>query len=199
MRVMFWMPILVMVLCLLYFMYLTSHQTLDIILALPTFEFLIVPFSSWWILYLFYDYYEENALEVLLSYPITEYEHGFFRISFFTALYTIATLSLIGYIAAFSEAKFTLLLLQYVPQYVFFASLSFLCMALFRNIGVALTVIAFYTATEFLTAGQLLPWFHVFYHNQSLLDVHQIASKSVLSLALGLLFIKLGGYFLKRI
>ena len=92
MRVMFWIPFIMMVLCLFYFIYLTSNQTLDVLLALPTFEFIVVPLSSLWIIYLFYDYYENDALEVLLSYPVSEYEHGFYRIILFTTFYTISTL-----------------------------------------------------------------------------------------------------------
>ncbi|MFB1050510.1 hypothetical protein [Paraliobacillus sp. JSM ZJ581] len=199
MRGMFWVPLIAIILCFLYFIYLTSNQTLDVLLALPTFEFIIVPLSSWWITYLFYDYYENHALEVLLSYPVSEAEHGFFRILFFILLYTLSTLFLIGYIVMFSDASLSLLLLQYVPQYLFFAGLSFLCMTLFQNIGVALTVLAFYTATEFLTGGQLIPWYHVFFYNEDFLDFSQIVNKSVFTLAIGLILIKLGGYFLKNI
>ena len=198
MRGMFWIPFVVMIFCLLYFIYLTSNQTLDILLALPVFEFIIVPLSSWWIIYLFYDYYENHALEVLLSYPVSEAEHGFFRILFFIFLYTIVTLFLMGYIVLFSDASLLLLLLQYVPQYFFFAGLSFLCMTLFQNIGVTLTVIAFYTATEFLTGGHLIPWYHVFFYHQQLLDLYQVVNKSIVTFILGLLFIKLGGYFLRN-
>lgn len=199
MRVMFWIPFFVMVLCLLYFMYLTSNQTLDVLLALPTFEFIIVPLSSWWIIYLFYDYYENDALEVLLSYPISEYEHGFFRIIFFTILYTLSTLFLMGYMTMFSDASLFLLLLQYVPQYLFFVGLSFLCMTLFQNIGIALTIMAFYTATEFLTGGQLIPWYHVFFYNEMLLTFDEIFNKSVITLMIGLILIKFGGYFLRKV
>lgn len=199
MRGIFWIPFVVMMLCLLYFIYLTSDQTLDVLLALPVFEFIVVPLSSWWIIYLFYDYYENHALEVLLSYPVSEAGHGFFRILLFTFLYTIVTLFLMGYLVLFSDASLLLLLLQYVPQYFFFAGLSFLCMTLFQNIGVTLTVIAFYTATEFLTGGHLIPWYHVFFFNEDLLTSSQIVNKSVFTLALGLILIKLGGYFLKNI
>lgn len=198
MRVMFWIPIVVMILCLLYFMYLTSNQLLDVLLALPAFEFIIVPLASWWIIYLFYDYYEHDALEVLLSYPVSEFQHGFYRIILFTLFYIIATIPLMGYIAMFSDANLPLLLLQYVPQYLFFAGLSFLCMTLFHNIGVALTVIAFYTATEFLTYGQLIPWYHVFFYNEQPLDFYQIVNKSIITFIIGLLLIKLGGYFLRK-
>lgn len=199
MRGMFWPPVIVTVLCLLYFIYLTSNQTLDLLMALPVIEFIVVPLSSWWIVYLFYDYYENNALEILLSYPISTDEHGFFRIIFFTMLYTIQSLILMGYMVMFSEASLSLLLLQYVPQYLFFVGLSFLCMTLFHNVGVTLTVIAFYTATEFLTGGELTPWYHVFFYNEALLSFEQLIIKSILTLLIGLLLIKFGGYFLRKI
>lgn len=199
MRMMFWIPFIVMILCLFYFIYLTSDQTLDVLLALPTFEFIIVPLSSWWIIYLFYDYYENHALELLLSYPVSEPEHGFFRILSFIFFYTIATLFLMGYIVMFSDASLSLLLLQYVPQFLFFAGVSFLCMTLFQNIGVVLTIIAFYTATEFLTGGQLIPWYHVFFYNEMLLGFDQIFNKSIITLIIGLLLIKFGGYFLRKV
>lgn len=196
---MFWIPFIMFTLCLLYFIYLTSDRSLDLILALPAFEFIVVPFSSWWIIYLFYDYYENHALEVLLSYPISEAKHGLVRILFFIILYTALSLVLMLYIVFFSGTSLSLLLLQYVPQYLFFAGLSFLCMTIFKNVGVTMTLIAFYTTTEFLTEGDLIPWYHVFFYNKSLLNFYQIVNKSIITLLISLLLIKLGGYFLRNV
>ena len=66
-------------------------------------------------------------------------------------------------------------------------------MTLFRNVGITITIIGFYTATEFLTAGQLLPWYH-----ENILDFHQVFYKSMMTLIIGVVQIKLGGYMLKK-
>ncbi|MEH7367814.1 hypothetical protein V7153_27975, partial [Priestia megaterium] len=53
-------------------------------------EFVACPFAAWWSMYLFYDYYEERASEVLFSYPLSSFFHGIIRVTSFFILYLIA-------------------------------------------------------------------------------------------------------------
>lgn len=196
MGIMFWVPVVVMIISMIYFIYITD-SSIELKLAFPMLEFILVPFSSWWIIYLYYDYFDRDGLEILLSYPLTNAEHGLLRILLFIIFYTILSLFLFIYVSSNSSATLLVLLLQYIPQFLFFGGISFFLMTLFRNSSIAITIIAFYVTTEVLTKGQFIPWYHVFFANEVPLGINDVINKSILNLILSFLFIKMGGYGLK--
>lgn len=194
MGTMFWIPIAISIISFLYLMYI-SDPLMNLVLAYPYLEFLVVPFSSWWIIYLYYDYYENKGEEVLLSYPISKLQHGVVRVSAFFGLYLLSIFPLFVYIYISSSSVGILpLLLQFVPQVFFFCSLSFLLITLTKSTGVAITLVAFYVATEFLTKGTLIPWYHVFFFNEDQLEMSMLFNKSIVTLLISLLLLHIGGY-----
>lgn len=198
MGLMFFVPLFIITIAFFYFIYITD-TSINLIQAFPVVEFIVVPFSCWWIIYLFYDYYELKGGEILLSYPLSDNQHGLFRILLFNLIYLVPSLIVVVYITINSNAKFTLLILQYIPEFIFFSGLGFILITLFKNTSVVITIISFYVATEFLTNGQFLPWYHVFYINESPLNFYEVINKSIVNLAIGFLFIRLGEYFLRGV
>jgi len=196
MGIVFYVPILIVFLQLVY-IYTLSQTFIEPKIVLPMFEFILVPFASWWILYLFNDYYERGGGELLFSYPVTTSQHGFFRITFMFFLYTILAMILFLFISILGDFPIKYISLQFIPQFYFFCGLTFLFMTLFKNVSIVLTIIAFYVSTEFLTQGNLIPWYHVFFFNVEVLDFYTLINKSLLNLVLGFLFIYVGGLYLR--
>lgn len=193
----FLIPIVIYILTFMYLLYISS-PAIELKLALPIIEFIITPFSFWWTIYLFYDYFERNGAEILLHYPISIMQHGFYRILTLDLFYIFIICSLALYISLQTgmQSSLYLLLLQYIPQTLFFSGLGFFLMTLFKNIGISITVVAFYISTEFLTQGQLIPWYHAFFFNDSYLTLNELLSKSILNIIFFFLFVYVGGHFL---
>ncbi|WP_455920187.1 hypothetical protein [Priestia megaterium] len=53
-------------------------------------EFIACPFAAWWSMYLFYDYYEDRASEVLFSYPLSSFFDGIIRVTSFFIVFLVA-------------------------------------------------------------------------------------------------------------
>lgn len=199
MGIVFYIPIIVSILTFFYFIYLSKSDTkFDTALALPVIEFIIVPLVCIWILYIFYDYYENDGIELLLTYPLSNFEHGFIRIITFIILYIIFNLGLFIFISYETNASILLLIIQYMSQLIFISGLAFFLLTIFRNISISMTIVAFYVGTEFLTKGQLFPWYHVFFFNEKILNFYEVINKSILSIIIGLAFIIVGGDFLRN-
>ena len=58
MGIVFYIPIIISILTFVYFIHLSNSEPIfDKVIALPIMEFIIVPVSCLWVLYIFYDYY----------------------------------------------------------------------------------------------------------------------------------------------
>ncbi len=192
----FYVPIFIILLQFIY-LYWLSKSYIDFQLVMPMFEFFLVPFSCLWVLYLYNDYYESDGGEILFSYPLTTSQHGLLRILFMFTLYTLISLPLFIFVSLKGTVSIVPILLQFVPQFFFFCGLCFLLVTLFKSIGISLCIIAFYVAIEYLTNGEFLPLYHVFYFNVEILDFNILIERSIINCLFGLVFIYIGGRFLR--
>lgn len=199
MGIVFYIPIIISIVTFIYCIYLArSESTFNTTIALPLIEFLIIPLVSIWIVYIFYDYYENDGIELLLTYPLSNFEHGFIRIITFIILYIICNLGIFIFVAYKTNASIVILLVQYVAQLTFIGGIAFFLLAIFKNISISITIIAFYVGTEFLTNGELFPWYHVFFFNRSILNFYEVINKSIITIIIGIVFIIIGGDFLRN-
>ncbi|GAB4075231.1 hypothetical protein GCM10028778_27350 [Barrientosiimonas marina] len=149
-------------------------------------EYLIIPMSGWWIIYLFYDYFEEGLYDLLRSYPLTHWEHGFIRVNYFLVMYLLLlsiTITAIDMIMV--NAAFIPLFIQYFSEAIIFAYGSFLIVILTKNVSITIMVIGVYVATEVLTLGQVIPWYHVMFFNTSPLSIQETLGKGLLNISVG--------------
>lgn len=194
----FFIPILLSFFIIIFFLSI-NRPVVALELAIPVMEYLFVPFSCWWSIYLFYDYYEDFGSEVLFSYPLTKREHGIFRIGIFFLLYLILLLMNLT-ILDFLHPDFLLikLLLQFVPEIIFFTGLGSIIVNFLRSPMLSISFVSIYVAVEFLTKGNLLPLYHPFFSNtEPAHSIVELASKGVINTLLGLIFLKATNYFLE--
>ncbi|MGP7816527.1 hypothetical protein [Niallia sp. 01092] len=159
----FYLPILLQIIFL--FQMVLLDNKLNFIL-LKEMEFLVVPFSAWWIIFLYYDYFEEDGNTVLFTYPLTIFQHGILRVSIFTLLYEILLiidcliLNLIHY-----KNYFFNLLLPYLFQSLLYIAIAFFIVLFSKKVMVPIIVIGGYVSTEYLTGGNIIPFFHIITFN----------------------------------
>lgn len=196
MGVSFYVPIILTLFITIY-LFSISQPEISLVIALKLIEFLFVPFSSWWVIYLFYDYFEEDGGEILFSYPVSVINLGIARVMIFVLFYNILLLMVVAAIALNSQQEvFINLILQLAPQVIFFSGLAFSLMTFFKDIGISISFIAVYVVTELLSAGQVMPWYHVFFFNEIILDLGTMIPKSLLNTIIGILLFWFGHYFL---
>ncbi|MGL5415140.1 MAG: hypothetical protein ACRDAU_05735 [Clostridium sp.] len=163
---------------------------------LPSLEFLFAPGISIWIVYLFYDYYENKSLEIILSYPLKNRNCISDRVLSCTAIYMMP-LSLLVILSYFTDNNIALVFVQIIPQIIFFSGLATLITSLFKSTVVGLCSIIAYVSTEVLTHGELLPWYHVFYFNNTPLPLENLLLTSVINLILGISMIFISNMLLR--
>lgn len=184
----FFIPIIIIILSILHLFYQMKVLGVETIGAIiPKLEFLVVPAISIWIMYLFYEYYENKSLEVLLSYPIKGKEHVFFKVITFIFIYILFIIPV--FILTFMMEDISSMILlsaQIIPQIIFLSGLLTVIITLTKNIGVGLSVIVGYTSIEFLTEGKLVSWYHLFYFNSNILNSEELFMRGIINVILGL-------------
>ncbi|MFT8310134.1 MAG: hypothetical protein ABF629_03130 [Sporolactobacillus sp.] len=176
--------------------YFFGDQTLPDIL-LHQMEFIIAPFSAWWISFLFYGYFEEGGSTFLFSYPLKTIEHGFFRVLLFFLAYVVLIFvcSLLLAVRLY-HAPFIALFFQFVSEALVYTSLSFMIINLFKLIWVPLLFIGSYVSTEYLTGGQMIPYYHVMlFHPASIQS--SVFPQTLINLGISFIFFLTGHYYLK--
>jgi len=163
-----------------------------------TLEFMITPLSSWWIAFLFYEYYEKEMDKLLFSYPVSIFKHGIWRVSVFLFGYLFLFTILLATVSLVGKGSFIVLFVQYIPLTILFAGFTFLVVAVLKNIFAPLIMIIFYITTEYFTKGELFPWYHAMFFNVAPLDLEDVWLKSVINLCLAIIFIILGHIFLVK-
>ncbi|MCM3537994.1 hypothetical protein [Priestia endophytica] len=183
----FYVPFFVMVLSLVFFITDTSDNRLQH--ASRLLEFFVCPFSAWWSLYLFLDYYEDHTLEVLLSYPISAFFHGLLRVGSFLVLFLIPFLLLlwVASLKGYGTLKDNVIL--YIPQMLFYSSIGFFLSTLARNIILPLSGIIAYISLKYITLGNsLFPVYNVMSFSPDMIVTHEIIGHCGLNVLLVLVF-----------
>lgn len=161
-------------------------------------EFMITPLSSWWVAFLFYEYYEKEMDKLLFSYPVSTFQHGIWRVSVFLFGYLLLFTILLAIVSLVGKGSFIVLFVQYIPLTMLFAGFTFLAVVVLQNIFAPLILIVLYITTEYFTKGELLPWYHAMFFNELPLALEDVWLKSVINLSLAILFTTLGHVFLEK-
>ncbi|EIT86088.1 hypothetical protein A374_07201 [Fictibacillus macauensis ZFHKF-1] len=161
-------------------------------------EFLIAPFSVWWIAFLFYDYYEEKGDELLFSYPLKAREHGLLTLVVFGGFY-LALILLCSILLSLriSNSNMLLLFLQFGSQTVLYIGIAFSLVIISKKVMIPLLFVGVYVSTEFLTEGSILP-FHIMLFNQQSLAFNEIKINVLGNLLFGSVLLTMGHLILKR-
>ncbi len=73
-----------------------------------------------------------------------------------------------------------------------FATVGFLLVAIFRNVMVSIVMIATYVVTEYLTNGEVMPWYHAMAFVSSPFSFRDVMSKAIVNGGLAGFFLLLG-------
>ncbi|WP_394530754.1 hypothetical protein [Priestia aryabhattai] len=116
-------------------MYVTFSSSPDVIRYTSIIvEFVVCPFAAWWSMYLFYDYYEDQASEVLFSYPLSSFFHGIIRVTSFFIVFLVAFfIFLVTITIKHPDISLIDLSILYVPQTILYCYLGFTLMTLSRT------------------------------------------------------------------
>ncbi|PRT15851.1 hypothetical protein [Bacillus wiedmannii] len=149
-------------------------------------EFVVSPLACWWTIFLFYDYFEGNAEELIFSYPLTIYQHGLFRLIVFGVLYLIPFGICLLIISYLHKYPFLNMVIQYFSISIFLISLGFFLTVLFRSVITSLILIIVYVTIEFLTQGEIYIY-HAMLFNKESIPLENILTKSILNTILAIL------------
>lgn len=197
----FFIPIIIIVASIMHLFYqMKAFGVTGIGAIIPKLEFFIIPSIGIWVIYLFYEYYENNNLEVLLSYPIKDSDHTANKIFIFILLFLILLIPIfiLGVILG-GVNDVWLLIMQVVPQIIFVAGLITIITVICKNIGVGLSVLIGYTSIELLTEGKVMPWYHLFYFNTEVLGLEELIGKSIINIVFGVLFLIISIKMIRRL
>lgn len=165
---------------------------------IPSLEFTLPVFASWWSVFLFQDVLEEPGSETLFSYPISRWKLGITRVAIFYAGYLALILLLLLGLDQFSEKSvFLPLAIQYGSKSFFFAGLGFLAIVLTTDSGWALAIILVYTSTQLLTGGKVFSVLNIFLFNRKVLPISQLLSPAFFNIVAGVVLWILAQYLFK--
>ncbi|MFP7416772.1 hypothetical protein SFC65_24720 [Priestia filamentosa] len=194
----FYAPPILLLLSIVYVMFSSSvdaiHHTASLL------EFVICPFSAWWSIYLFLDYYEDMASEVLFSYPLSTFFHGIMRITSLLIFFLMGLLLLLFCITlkhpSISLGDISIL---YLPQAILYSYVGFTLMILSRNIIFPLLIIAGYLAIKYFTmGGNLFPVYNVMSFAIDMKLSSEFIRLGVQNLAIGIVFAVIGHVILSK-
>ncbi|MFE7062014.1 hypothetical protein ACFVAD_07665 [Sutcliffiella sp. NPDC057660] len=157
-------------------------------------EFIICPLIAWWTIYLYFDYYEGSAREILFSYPVSKAHHGILRVWTFLLLYSSLIILLFIHINfQFETFMVSTSLVQYLPQILMYSSISFLLVIIFKSIIPPIIIIVGYVISKYFTYGSpALPLYNIMYFNKEVLQLEDIVGKSLLNVLLSCIFYFVG-------
>lgn len=185
----FFLPLIVFLL----FMYqLAAYQGFSLYIY-NTLEFLIAPLACWWIIHLYDEYFEGGLHELLPSYPLSRWYHGISRVLPFILMYLLLLVGSLWMVHSVVENQDYAPLLVYVGTLsLLFATVGFLLVAIFRNVMVSIVMIATYVVTEYLTNGEVMPWYHAMAFVSSPFSFRDVMSKAIVNGVLSGFFLLLG-------
>jgi hypothetical protein len=158
-----------------------------------TLEFLIAPFACWWVIHLYDEYFAGGLHELLPSYPLPGRYHGIYRILPFILIYLLLLMGSLWVMHIIVENQYYIPLLIYAGTLsLLFAAFGFFLVVLFRNVMVSIAIIATYLVTEYLTNGEVMPWYHAIAFVSSPFSFRDVISKAMINGVLSIFFLLLG-------
>ncbi|GAB1763163.1 hypothetical protein [Priestia aryabhattai] len=163
-------------------------------------EFVVCPFAAWWSMYLFYDYYEDQASEVLFSYPLSSFFHGIIRVTSFFIVFLIAFfIFLVTITIKHPDISLIDLSILYVPQTILYCYLGFTLMALSRNIIFPLLILVAYIGMKYWTmGGSMFPLYNVMSFSVDMKVSGELITLSIKNIIIGLVLAFIGHLILSK-
>lgn len=163
-------------------------------------EFIICPLASWWCIYLFIDYYEENIEELLFTYPVKFFFHGVFRSLTFLIIYiSLVIISIIPISIRHEEVLWNILVIQFIPQCLLYGAIGFCLMVLTRNIVTPILFIMGYVAGKYFTGGSdLLPIYNIMFFGMET-SYQLLIQKATINICLTLILFLVGHLVMKKL
>ena len=163
-------------------------------------EFVACPFAAWWSMYLFYDYYEERASEVLFSYPLSSFFHGIIRVTSFFILYLIAFFTfLVTITIKHPDISLMDLSFLYVPQTILYCYLGFALMVLSRNILFPLLILVAYMGMKYWSmGGNMFPVYNVMSFSVDMQVSDELIALSIKNIIIGLILAIVGHLIMSK-
>lgn len=157
MGILFYIPIFVAAIILPFILLVPDNVQNHLFISL---EFIIVPISSWWSIYLVYYFYHQGAEEVLQHFFVKNLflNHLKFLGIFMGIIFILVILFSVRF-----NANFPSLFLLFTGQSILFSTLGLLLAVTFKDVQTAIVVLTLYTSTEIITYGELLPGLHLFF------------------------------------
>lgn len=171
----------------------------DVSRLIYTLQFLIAPFSCWWVIFLFQEYFEGGMDQLLPSYPLSKWEHGLIKSVLVIFIYFIITIIvLFATSMTVSGLMFGSLLVNHLSLSLLFSSIGFLLVTSTKNVVISLSVIAIYTVTEYMTRGSVIPWYHLFTFDITASRYGTIDFESVGNVLGSIIFFSVGQFILNK-
>jgi hypothetical protein len=182
-------------------MYVTFSSSLDVIRYTSIIvEFVVCPFAAWWSMYLFYDYYEDRASEVLFSYPLSSFFHGIIRVtSFFIVFLVTFFIFLVTITIKHPDISLMDLSILYVPQTILYCYLGFTLMVLSRNIIFPLLILVAYIGMKYWTmGGSMFPVYNVMSYSVDMKTSGELIALSIKNIIIGIIFAIVGHLIMSK-
>jgi len=182
-------------------MYVTFSSSPDVIRYTSIIvEFVVCPFAAWWSMYLFYDYYEDQASEVLFSYPLSSFFHGIIRVTSFFIVFLVAFfIFLVTITIKHPDISLMDLSILYVPQTILYCYLGFTLMVLSRNIIFPLLILVAYIGMKYWTmGGKLFPIYNVMSFSVDMKISDELITLSIKNIIIGIILAIIGHLILSK-
>ncbi|WP_237656843.1 hypothetical protein [Priestia megaterium] len=163
-------------------------------------EFVACPFAAWWSMYLFYDYYEDRASEVLFSYPLSSFFHGIIRVTSFFIMFLVAFfILLITITIKHPDISLWDLSILYVPQAILYSYLGFTLMVLSRNLIFPLLILVAYIGMKYWTmGGKMFPIYNVMSFSVDMKISGELITLSIKNIIIGIIFALVGHLIMSK-
>ncbi|MEN3772094.1 hypothetical protein [Priestia megaterium] len=163
-------------------------------------EFVVCPFAAWWSMYLFYDYYEDRASEVLFSYPLSLFFHGIIRVTSFFIVFLVAfSIFLVTITIKHPDISLVDLSILYVPQTILYCYLGFTLMVLSRNIIFPLLILVAYIGMKYWTmGGKMFPIYNVMSFSVDMKVSGELITLSIKNIIIGIVFAFIGHLIMSK-
>lgn len=194
----FYVPLILLFLSIVYVMWSSSVDAIRHTSNLL--EFVICPFSAWWSIYLFLDYYEDMTSEVLFSYPLSTFFHGIMRITSLLIFFLMGLFLLLFLITLkYPDISLGDISILYLPQAILYSYLGFTMMVLSRNIILPLLILVGYLAMKYFTmGGNLFPIYNIMSFTIDMSLSPKFVNLGLQNVAIGIIFAVIGHFILSK-
>ncbi len=158
-----------------------------------TLEFLIAPLACWWIIYLYFEYFEGGLQELIPCYPLSSWYHGIYRVLTFISIYLLLLIGGLWIVhSVIEEQRYVPLLIYFGTLSLLFATFGFLLVSICKNIITPIVIIAIYVVTEYLTNGKMMPWYHAMAFITNPFSIEDVTFKGITNILISVFFLSLG-------